>query len=111
MTETLQLDKVTIIHLHDAPQLLVEWSPRWEEFVTNIAPAFARSRPRLAGEAPDTLMPYRGMFASYLAQLFVLFVLIVLPKQIDRLRPYAAPKVSPYRSEERRVGEEGRRRG
>ena len=96
MTQTLQLDQVAIIHLHDAPQLLVEWSPRWEEFVTNIAPAFERSRPRLAGEAPDTLMPYRGMFASYLAQLFVLFVLIVLPKQIDRLRPYAAPKVSPY---------------
>jgi hypothetical protein len=96
MIQTLQLEKVTIIHLHDTPKLLVEWSPRWEEFVTNIGPAFARSRPRLAGEAPDTLMPYRGMFASYLMQLFLLFVLIVLPRQIDHLRPYAAPKVSPY---------------
>jgi hypothetical protein len=96
MIETLQLEKVTILHLHDAPNLLVEWSPRWDEFVTNIGPAFARSRPRLAGEAPDTLMPYRGMFASYFVELLLLFVLIVLPKQIDRLRPYAAPKVSPY---------------
>ena len=96
MIQTLQLEKVTIIHLHDTPKLLVEWSPRWEEFVTNIGPAFARSRPRLAGEAPDTLMPYRGMFASYLMQLFLLFVLIVLPRQIDHLRPYAAPNVSPY---------------
>ena len=96
MIQTLQLEKVTIIHLHDTPKLLVEWSPRWEEFVTNIGPAFTRSRPPLAGEAPDTLMPYRGMFASYLMQLFLLFVLIVLPRQIDHLRPYAAPKVSPY---------------
>jgi hypothetical protein len=96
LMQTLQLEKVTIIHLHDSPKLLVEWSPRWHEFVTNIGPAFARSRPRLAGEAPDTLMPYRGMFASYLMQLFLLFVLIVLPRQIEHLRPYAAPKVSPY---------------
>ena len=31
-----------------------------------------------------------------LMQLFVLFVLIVMPHEINRLRPYAAPKVSPY---------------
>lgn len=96
MPETLQLEESVLAHLHDEPKLLVEWSPRWQEFVTNIGPAFSRSRRRLAGEAPDTLMPYRGMFASFLMQLFVLFVLIVLPHQIDRLRPYAAPKVSPY---------------
>ena len=96
LTEALQLDEVTIIQLHDAPKLLVEWSSRWEEFVTNFGPAFSRSGARLAGEAPDTLMPYRGMVVSFFMQLFVLFVLIVLPRQIDRLRPYAAPKVSPY---------------
>jgi hypothetical protein len=96
MTETLQLEESVIAHLHDEPNLLVEWSPRWSEFVTNIEPAFARSRGRLAGEAPDTLMPYRGMLASFLMQLFVLFVLIVMPHEINRLRPYAAPRVSPY---------------
>ena len=96
MTETLQLEETATAHLHDEPKLLVEWSSRWDEFFTNIGPAFSRSRGRLAGEAPDTLMPYRGMLASFSMQLFVLFVLIVLPHQIDRLRPYAAPKVSPY---------------
>jgi hypothetical protein len=96
MTETLQLEETVLAHLHDTPQLLVEWSPRWSEFVTNIGPALSRSGKRLAGEAPDTLMPYRGMFASFLMQLFLLFVLIVIPRQIDRLRPYAAPKVRPY---------------
>ncbi len=96
MTETLQLEETAIAHLHDEPKLLVEWSSRWDEFFTNIGPAFSRSRGRLAGEAPDTLMPYRGMLASFSMQLFVLFVLMVLPREIDRLRPYAAPKVSSY---------------
>ncbi len=96
MTETLQLDEVRIIELHDAPKLLIEWSPRWEEFVTSIGPAFARSGPRLAGEAPYRMFPYRGMLASFLLELFFLFVLIVLPRQISRLRPYAAPKLEPY---------------
>jgi hypothetical protein len=96
VTETLQLAEVAIIPLHDEPRLLVEWSSRWEEFVTNFGPAFSRSAPRLAGEAPDTLMPYRGMLLSFFVQLFLLFVLIVLPKQIDHLRPYSAPKVNSY---------------
>jgi hypothetical protein len=96
LTETLQLEEIAIIQLHDAPKLLVEWSPRWESFVTSIGPAFARSGARLAGEAPDTLMPYRGMLKSFSLQLFVLFVLIVLPHQIDKLRPYAAAKVHPF---------------
>jgi hypothetical protein len=96
MPETLQLEEVAIIPLHDAPKLLVEWSPRWQEFVTSIGPAFARSGNRLAGEAPDTLMPYRGMLKSFSLQFLVLFVLIVLPHQIDRLRPYAAPRVQSY---------------
>jgi hypothetical protein len=96
VTETLQLAEVATIQLHDEPKLLVEWSSRWEEFVTNFGPAFSRSGPRLAGEAPDTLMPYRGMIVSFFVQLFLLFVIIVLPKQIDHLRPYAAPKVNSY---------------
>jgi hypothetical protein len=96
MTETLQLEETLISHLHDEPKLLVEWSPRWQEFVTSIGPAFSRSGPRLAGEAPDTLMPYRGMLKSFSIQLLLLFMAIVMPHEIDHLRPYAAPKVRPY---------------
>ena len=96
LTGTLQLEESVLAHLHDEPKLLVEWSPRWQEFVTNIRPAFSRSRRRLAGEAPDTLMPYRGMFVSLLMQGFLVFVAVVMPREIDRLRPYAAPKVKPY---------------
>lgn len=84
-----------IVHLHDAPKLLVEWSPRWEEFVTSIGPAFARSRPRLAGEAPHGVFSYRGMLYALFLESFLLLVVIFLPRQILRLRPYAIPKLTP----------------
>jgi len=94
VTDTLQFENA--IQLHDAPRLLVEWSSPWQEFVTSIRPAFARSGARLAGEAPHGLVPYRGLVASLLLELFLLFVVIVIPRQIDRLRPYSAPKLRPY---------------
>ncbi len=93
MAETLQLEEQT--YLHDAPKLLVEWAPRWEEFTTSIRPAFARSSARLAGEAPFGILPYRALVPSFLLQAFLLFILMVLPREIDRLRPYAAPRISP----------------
>ena len=95
MIETLQLEKIKIIQLQDAPKLLVEWSSRWDEFVTSIRPAFARSGPRLAGEAPFGILPYRGLLASFLLESFLIFVVMVLPREIDRLRPYAVPKLRP----------------
>ena len=95
MTETLQLDQVIVIRLDEAPKLLIEWSPRWEGFVTSIGPALARSGPRLAGEAPLGGFPYRGMLTSLALQFFALFVLLALPREIDRLRPYAAPALRP----------------
>jgi hypothetical protein len=94
VTNTLQLERAT--YLHDEPKLLVEWTPRWEGFVTSIRPAFARSGPRLAGEAPHGISPYRGMIAALLLQAFLLFVVMILPGKIDHLRPYAAPRVRPY---------------
>jgi hypothetical protein len=96
VSETLQLEEVAIVELHDAPRLLVEWSPRWEEFVTSIPPAFARSGAPLAGEAPHGVFPYRGLLAALLLEAFLLFVVAVLPRQIDRLRPYSAPKIKPF---------------
>ncbi|MGB6801306.1 MAG: hypothetical protein WBE31_03510 [Candidatus Sulfotelmatobacter sp.] len=97
MTDTLQLeDPIELRDLHDAPKLLIEWSPRWQEFVTSIRPAFARSGARLAGEAPHGIFPYAGLLASLLLEAFIVFVLIVIPKEIAKLRPYAPPKVQPY---------------
>jgi hypothetical protein len=93
VTDTLQLEDA--IQLHDAPKLLVEWSPRWEGFVTSIRPAFGRSGARLAGEAPHGIAPYWGMITALLLEAFFVFVIIVIPKEIDRLRPYAPPRLQP----------------
>jgi hypothetical protein len=95
LTEALQLEEIAIVPLHDGPKLLVEWPSRWDEFVTNIGPAFARSGPRLAGEAPLGMFPYRGMLASFLLEAFLVFVVMVLPRQVAKLRPYA-PAERPY---------------
>jgi Gram-negative bacterial TonB protein C-terminal len=95
LSTTLQLER-TAIPVHDAPKLLVEWSPRWEEFVTSIRPAFGRSGSRLAGEAPHGVSSHRSMAAALLLEVFLLFVVMVLPRQIARMRPYAAPKLVPY---------------
>ena len=93
VTDTLQLEDA--IHLHNEPKLLIEWSSPWHEFVTSIRPAFARSGARLAGESPHGLFPYRGLIASWLLEAFLIFVVIVLPREINRLRPYSAPKLRP----------------
>jgi hypothetical protein len=95
LPKTLQLEEVPIVRLHDAPKLLVEWSPRWEGFVTSVRPALARSGPRLAGEAPHGVFSYRGMLAALLLESLLLFVAMVVPSQIARLRPYAVPHLSP----------------
>jgi hypothetical protein len=90
---TLQLVEQAV-ELHRAPKLLVEWSPRWQEFVTSIGPAFARSGPRLAGEAPHGVFPYRGLLSALLLEAFLVFVLAILPREIARMRPYAAPRLT-----------------
>jgi hypothetical protein len=90
MIETLEVEEP--VQLHDAPKLLIEWSPRWDEFVTSIRPALARSSARLAGEAPYGMCPYRGMLTSWVIEALLLFVVIVLPMKIAQLRPYVAPK-------------------
>jgi hypothetical protein len=92
--ETLQVEAP--VQLHDAPKLLIEWSPRWEEFVTSIRPALSRSTARLAGETPFGLLPYRGILASWAVESFLLFLVIVLPMKLAKLRPYVAPQIPKY---------------
>lgn len=95
MSATLQLEP-PVIHVHDdGPKLLVEWSSPWEDFKTSIRPAFARSGPRLAGEAPNGLQPFRGLLTAWMLEALVVFILIVIPHEIYRLRPYAAPRIRP----------------
>jgi hypothetical protein len=96
VSETLQLEEATAIDRHQAPQLLVEWSSPWREFVTAIGPALARSEARLAGEAPFGLVPYRIMIPSYLLEAFLIFAAIIVPVELAQLRPYVAPRLSSH---------------
>ncbi len=92
MSETLQLEET--VELQEAPKLLVEWSPRWREFVDSIGPALARSDRRLAGEAPFGLIPLRIMVPSYLLEAFLIFAAIAIQVKIAELRPFVAPRFS-----------------
>jgi hypothetical protein len=82
--------------MNDAPKLLVEWSSPWEDFVTSIRPALARSGKHLAGETPVGLFPYRGMLASWGAEALILVLLIVIPARLAMLRPYNPPPPPKY---------------
>jgi TonB family protein len=91
MIETLQLEAPVETIRDDAPKLLVAWTPRWNNFVTSIRPAFARSEARLAGEAPFGLVPFRIMLPSYVLEALAIFAAIIIPIKIQQLRPYVAP--------------------
>ena len=92
MSETLQLEEAA--ELHDAPKLLVEWTPRWREFVGAIRPALSRSERSLAGEAPFGLIPLRIMVPAYLLEAFLIFAAIAIQVKIAELRPFVAPRFS-----------------
>jgi hypothetical protein len=80
----------------DDLKLLVEWSSPWQEFVTAIRPALARSQERLAGEAPTGLWPYRGMLASWVLEVALLIAVIVLPAKLAFMHTYAPPPLPKY---------------
>lgn len=82
--------------MSDAPNLLVEWSSPWQEFVTSIGPALGRSPKRLAGEARTELFPYRGMLLCWALEAGLLLLLIVIPARLARMRPYQPPVLPKY---------------
>lgn len=94
MSETLQLEET--VELHDAPKLLVEWSPPWREFVGSIRPAMGRSERRLAGEAPFGLLPLRIMVPAYLLEAFLIFAAIAIQVKITQMRPFVVPRLSQH---------------
>ena len=82
--------------MNDELKLLVEWSSPWQEFLTAIRPAFARSPEHLAGEARTGLFPYRGMLAGWVLEAALLVAAIVLPAKLAMLRPYEPPPMPKY---------------
>ncbi|MGD0179176.1 MAG: hypothetical protein ABSC15_05115 [Terriglobales bacterium] len=82
--------------MSDELKLLVEWSSPWQEFLTAIRPALKRSPEPLAGEARTGLVPYRGMFASWIVEAALFVIAIMLSQAIDKLRPYEPPSMPKY---------------
>ena len=82
--------------MNDAPNFLVEWSSPWQEFVTAIRPALARSPERLAGEARSGLFPYKGMLGSWLLEVALLVLVILLPAKLASMRPFVPPPLPKY---------------
>jgi hypothetical protein len=55
--------------LHESPQLLVEWSSPWQEFVSALGPALRRSPPKIDIEARAGLFPWRGILVTLLLEI------------------------------------------
>jgi hypothetical protein len=77
----------------DAPQLLVQWSSPWEEFVAAIGPALGKSPPRLGLETRAGLFPWRGMVAVLLLEIAALVAMIVMP--LKGIQPTASQTPPP----------------
>ena len=82
--------------MNDELHLLVEWSSPWEEFRSAIRPAFERSPQRLAGEAQTGLFPYRGMLATWGAEILLFVLLILVTRGFDSLHPNLPPSPAKY---------------
>ena len=82
--------------MNDGPKLLIEWSSPWEEFVSAIRPALGRSPQPLAGEAQTGLFPVRGILVSWVLEVILLAIAIILPAKLESLRPYMPPAPPKY---------------
>jgi len=71
--------------------LLVPWTPRWHNFVTNIRPAFQRKERPLAGEVAIGFVPFRGLLGAWALEALLLFAAITLPGKFASLHPTFTP--------------------
>ena len=82
--------------MNDAPNFLVEWPSRWDEFLTAIGPAMGKSPKRLAGEAQVGLFPWWGILLSWAFELLLLVAVIVIPAKLASMQPYEPPPKPKY---------------
>ena len=82
--------------MNDAPNFLVEWPSRWDEFLTAIGPAMGKSPKRLAGEAQVGLFPWWGILLSWAFELLLLVAVIVVPAKLASMQPYEPPPKPKY---------------
>jgi hypothetical protein len=76
--------------MNDSPQLLIQWSSPWRDFISAVGPALRPSPPRLHVEAHAGLFPLRGMLFAFLLEVAALATAIVYPSgafQPEAVRP------------------------
>jgi Gram-negative bacterial TonB protein C-terminal len=90
--------------MNDSPQLLIQWSSPWHEFVSAIRPALRPSPPRLHVEAHAGLFPLRGMLFAFLLEVAALATAIAYPSgafQPEAVRPSSqTPEVIYFSADE-----------
>ncbi len=72
-------------------KLLIEWTPRWQGFVSSIRPAFRHKERPLAGEVAVGFLPLRGLLSAWALEALVLLAVIFLPARFATLHPYIPP--------------------
>jgi hypothetical protein len=78
--------------VNDSPQLLIQWSSPWRDFLSAIGPALKPSPPQLHIEAHAGLFPARGMLLALLLEVAALATVIALPSGM--LRPESVQPAS-----------------
>jgi len=77
--------------MNDELQLLVQWSSPWQEFVTSIRPALAKSARPLAGEARTGPVHRREMWMAWALEVVLIAAAIVVPSKLAILHPAQLP--------------------
>jgi hypothetical protein len=80
----------------DDLKLLIEWSSPWDEFRSALHPALTHSPRPLAGEAPVGIFPYRGMLATWGAEILLFALVVYLSGSFDTIRVAQTPAPAKY---------------
>jgi len=70
--------------MKDSPQLLIQWSSPWHDFISALGPALRPSPPQLHMEAHAGLFPVRGMLCAFLLEAAALATVIAFPPGVLR---------------------------
>lgn len=78
--------------MSQSPQLLIQWSSPWQEFLSSMGPALRPSPPRMHMEAQAGLFPARGLLLAFLLEAAALAAMIARPIAVERPDPAHAPE-------------------
>lgn len=78
--------------MNQSPQLLIQWSSPWQEFLSALGPALRPSPPRVHMETRAGLFPARGLLLAFLLEAAAVAVMIARPIAIQPDPAQVAPE-------------------